>query len=254
MGKYYYLACSLPKISLKIKPDIRSEELKFMLYMNLNKNDLKKVNLFKSFIDINNLKLLWLNQEIDTRGNLNTTQLEDVILTKDVLPDFVFEFLDKYEKKEDRLKYFSFLISNFFKKIICNSKGFINYYFKFEREIRLILCALRAKKLRRDIAYELQFEDFYDDLVAYILAQKDMEQFEAPKEYEKVVNIYKKNVNDPKKLHYDLLEYKFNKIEEYSDSKPFTFDQILSYAELLMIVEDFFKLNFEEGSKKVEKI
>ncbi len=254
MEKYYYLACALPKVSLKSKPEMSFEELKFMLYINFNETDLKKVNIFRNFIDINNLKLLWLNQEIDPRGNLNLAELEDMILIKDFLPDFVFEFIDKYEKKEDRLKHFSFLTSSFFIQVIPEYTGFVNFYFKFERELRLVLSALRAKKLGRDIAYELQFEDLNDDLVAYILAQKDMEYFDPPKEYEVIKNMYKKNIDDPKKLHLDLLEYKFNKIDEYSETSPFTVDQILSYAALLLIVEDFYKLNSEEGNKKVEKL
>jgi hypothetical protein len=254
MEKYYYLACALPKISLKSKPDISFEELKFMLKVNLNKHDLNKINLFRNFIDINNLKLLWLNQEIDPRGNLNVAELEDMILIKEFLPDFVFEYMDRYEKKEDRLRNFSYLITSFFKEVISEDKGFINFYFKFEREMRLIISALRAKKLKRDIAYELQFENFDDEFVAYILAQKDMENFEPPKDYESVRNIYRNNINDPKKLHQDLLEYKFNKIEEYSEKNPFTIDQILSYAALLLIVEDFNKLSIEEGNKKIEKL
>lgn len=254
MKRYYYLACALPKITLKVKPDINFEEIKFMLYVNLNKADLNKFMLFRRFIDITNLRLLWLNQEIDSRGTLNVAQLEDVILIKDVFPDFVFDFLDKYERKEDRLKYFSFLISSFFKEIIFNSSGFLKFYFKFERDMRLIMTAIRAKKLKRDISYELQFEDLHDDLVAYILAQKDMDSFVPPKKYEKIKNIYKKNVSDPKKLHLALLEYKFNKIEMFSERRPFTIDQILAYTALLMIVEDFYKLNTEMGKEKIEKI
>lgn len=254
MEKYYYLACALPKISLRAPLDLNFEELKFMLNINLNDEDKQKFKVFRNFIDINNLKLFWLNQEIDSRGNFNLTELEDMILMKDFLPEFVFEFIDRYEKKEDRIKYFSFLISSFFKEMISQFDGFLNFYFKLERETRLILSAFRAKTLKRDIAYEFQFEDLQDNLVAYILAQKDMANFEPPKEFDELKNIYRRNINDPKKLHLDLLEYKFNKIEEYSKNNPFTIDQILSYVALLIIVEDFYKLSSDEGNIKVEKL
>lgn len=254
MKKYYYLTCALPKISLKSKPDINFEELQFMLNINLSKSDLNKLTTFKYFIDINNLKRLWSNQEIDSRGNLNTTELEDLVLVKEVLPDYVFEFIDKYEKKEDRLKYFSSLISPFFKEMINDSSGFLNFYFKFEREMRLILTALRAKTLKRDISSELQFEDPDEDLIAYILSQKDMENFEPPEEFEILKNLYKKNINDPKKLHTAILEYEFYRIEKYSEKHPFTVDQILSYAALLIIVENFYKLSSEKGNLKIEKL
>lgn len=254
MNKYYYLGCAFPKISLKSKPDINFEELKFMLNINLSEKDLEKIKLFQNYIDINNLKLLWQNQNIDPRGSLNVAQLEDILLIQDVLPLFILDYLDKYETNEERLKFFPFLLSSFFKEIISKSSGFLQFYFNFEREVRLILAALRAKNLKRDILKDLQFEDSQDDLVSYILAQKDLEHFDPPQEYEPIKNIFKKNIDHPRKLHLDLLEYEFDKIEKYSENRPFTIDQILSYTVLLIIVENFFKLSSEEGNIKVEKL
>ena len=254
MQKYYYLATALPSISLKAKPDLSFEELSFMLKVNLSEKDLKKVILFRRFIDITNLRLLWLNKEIDPRGNLNTAQLEDVILIKDVFDDFVFDFLERYEKTEDRLKKFSFLVASFFNEVIFKETGFLQFYFKFEREQRLILTALRAKRLRLDISKELRFEDLSDDFVHYILAQKDADDFDVPSEYKKVKKIYKQNINNPSKMHRELLEYKFYEIEKFSEKKPFTIDQILAYLACLMIIEDFNKLNVDVGIEKLKKV
>jgi hypothetical protein len=254
MKKYFYLGNAFPKITLRAKPDISFEELKLMLEINLSKGDLDKVKILRQYIDITNLRLLWLNKDLDPHGNLNEHDLEDAILTKTELPEFVFDFLDRYESKEDRLKYFSFLMVNFFNMVIKKNKGFLNYYFDLERKIRLILTALRAKKIKRDISFELQFEDFQDDFVAYILAQKDLEGFEPPKEFQKIKNIYIKNIDDPKKMLIDLMEYKFNLIEEYSSDKNFSVDQILAFISLFMIVEDFNKLSDDVGREIVEKL
>ena len=46
-----------------------------------------------------------------------------------------------------------------------------------EREIRLILVALRAKKFGRDLLLELQYEDSDTDFIAQMLAQKDAAQY-----------------------------------------------------------------------------
>ncbi|MFA6118662.1 MAG: DUF2764 family protein [Parachlamydiales bacterium] len=254
MGIYFYLGNAFPRLSLRAKPDISFEELKVMFEINLSKADLKKVKIFRTYIDITNLRLLWLGKEIDPHGNYNERELEDNILTKTNLPYFVFEFLDRYENKEDRLKYFSFLTVNFLNRVIKKNKGFLNFYFDFEKKSRLILTALRAKKLKRDISFELQFEDLTDDFVAYILSQKDSDNIEPPKEYLQIKNIYIKNINEPNKMLYELLEYKFNLIEEFSKDKPFTIDQILSYAALLMIAEDFNKLSIDEGKQIIEKL
>jgi len=252
--KYYYLATALPTISLKAKPDISFEELKFMLQINLRGKDYQKVKLFKKFIDITNLRLLWLNKEIDPRGNLNSAELEDAILIKDFFDDYVFDFLDRYEKTEDRLKYFSFLIASYFNDVKDSQKGFLKFYFNFERKLRLISTALRAKKLNKDILKELQFEDPADEFVAYILAQKDQDSFEPPHEFRRVKKIYKKYLQDPRTLHLKLLEYKFNQIEIFSEQKPFSVEQILSYAALLILVEDYYKLNEDIGREKIKNL
>ncbi|MBN2478858.1 MAG: DUF2764 family protein [Parachlamydiales bacterium] len=254
MNKYYYLGSALCKVSLFSKPDISFEEYKNMLEINLSKSDFEKFTLFQRYIDITNLRLLWLNKEIDPRGNFSSNELEELILTKSVFPQFCLEFLEKYENIQDRLKNFSFLIASFFNMAINENTGFIKFYFKFERELRLILTAIRAKKYKKDFLKELQFEDFHDDFVAFILAQKDQETFEIPKEYEDLKNIFKQNEDDPEKLNTALLEYKFNKIENFLEEKPFTIDQILSFAALLIIAEDYNKLNIEEGFKIAENL
>jgi len=250
--KYYYLSAALPKISLKTKPDISFNELMNMLKINLVERDIKKVGLLRKFVDLNNLKLLWLDKEINPHGNLNTAQLEDEIIIREFLGESVFWYLEKYDNVEDRLNYFSFLIVNFFREVILND-GFLKFYFKLEREIRLILTALRAKKIKRDLLSELQFEDLKDDFVEYILAQIDADTFEPPKEYMPIKNIYKNNLNKPLNMHIELLKYKFDQIENFAEKKPFTIDQILSYTLILMIVEDFFALNLQEGQKIVEE-
>lgn len=254
MEKYFYLGNAFPKITLKTKPDISFEELKLMLEINLSKNDLKKTMKLREYIDITNLRLLWQGFEIDPHGNLNIHELEDAILTKSDLPEFVFDFLDRFENKTDRLKYFSFLLVNFFKSVITKNDNFFNFYFNLERNTRLVMTAFRAKKLKKDISFELQFEDFTDDLVAYIIAAKDQDTFEPPKEYNEIKNIYLKNINDPKKMLIDLLEYKFKVIEEFSSKRPFTIDEVLAYLTNFMITEDFNKLNEDVGKEIIEKL
>jgi hypothetical protein len=81
-----------------------------------------------------------------------------------------------------------------------------------------------------------------------------MEAFEPPFEYTKLKKIYKQHIGDPKAMHLKLLEYKFNKVSIFLEKKPFTIDQVLAYAALLLLVEDFNKLNKELGQEKIEKL
>ncbi|NGX55812.1 MAG: hypothetical protein K1060chlam5_00039 [Candidatus Anoxychlamydiales bacterium] len=254
MFKYYFVITSLPKLSFTQRADIIFDEVIRLLELNLSQSDLNKINAFRTFIDIMNLRKIWQNKEIDHRGNLNENELKDQMLIQDVLYDFVFEYMQKYESSEARLKNFCYLTANFFNYVINNSNGFLKKYFSFIREYRLILTALRAKNLNKDIVKELEFEDLTSNFVEYILAQKDSPELQVPMEYEELKKIYLNNKNDPKNLHFLLLQYQFNEIDKMMDDKPFTIDQILAYFAQLLLIEDYQSLNVEKGKEKLDSL
>jgi hypothetical protein len=254
MNKYYFVITSLPKLLLNQRLDLTFEELIRLFDLNLSKKDFDKIVSFRRFIDILNLKRIWQNKDIDKRGNLNKNELNDHLLLQDLLYDFVFEYMQKYESTENRLKNFSFLTSSFFNKVISESSGFLKKYYSFIRSYRLILTALRCKTLFRDISSELQFENPFDDLTMYLLAQKDMDDIIVPQEFEELKKIYLKNKNNVKKMHLALLEYKLNKIDNLMDKNPFTIDEILAYFTKFLIIEDYQNLNLEKGKEKIEQI
>ena len=80
----------------------------------------------------------------------------------------------------------------FFQEQKKQKNPFLAAYFRLERELRLVLVALRAKEQKRDLEEELKYEDPFDLFVQFILAQKDMETFQPPKEYEEVKVIFEK--------------------------------------------------------------
>ncbi len=254
MNKYYFLGCSLPVITIGERPEISFYEMQGMLKLNLSKGDYQKNIILKSYIDIKNLRLLWEHREIDPRGNLNAKELEDTLLIQDILPEYVYEFLEKYNNNEDRIKNFPQLKAKFFYNEVNQNEGFLHYCFKFERDYRLLLTALRAKRLKKDLSRELQFEDQYDDLIVYLLAQKDADSIEVPDEYSDLKRLYDENVTNPKDLHRVLLEYRFKKMEEMTEFKPFTIDYILGYLAKLMIVEDYASLDENKGKATVESL
>jgi hypothetical protein len=254
MFKYYFVITALPKLSLNQRLDLTFDEVIRLFDLNLSKKDLNKIVAFRTFIDILNLKKNWKDKEIDIRGNLNKNELNDQLLIQDLLYDFVFEYLQKYDSTEIRLKNFSFLTSNFFKTVIKESTGFLKNYFSFIRNYRLILTALRCKTLNRDIAFELQFEDQFDDLTMYLLAQKDMDDIMVPSDFEELKKIYLKNKSDVKKMHLSLLEYKLNEIDNLLDKNPFTIDEILAYFSKFLIIQDYQNLSLEKGKEKLEQI
>ncbi len=81
-------------------PEITFEELIARLEINLSKEDLEKTNVLRRFVDINNIRALLMEEAIDPRGNLNEKELDEALLVHAVLPDYVFDFLDQFEKDD----------------------------------------------------------------------------------------------------------------------------------------------------------
>ena len=153
------------------------------------------------------------------------------------IPDYFSEYLDEYETMEERQKNFPQLLGRYFNEEIVNSTGFLRKLLELERSFRLVLTAIRAKKLHRDIVKEIQYEDPEDDLVALILAQKDALTFEPPEEFYDLAALYEKNFESPLELHRALIVWKFNKILEMEGIDPFSIDKILGYTARLLLVE-----------------
>jgi len=239
MKKYYFLCCFIPYLDWKIKPEISFDELSRILKWHLSDKDKKFLEIFKQYIDIKNIKAFLENLNLDPRGNLDEKSLKQSFLVEDFFPYLVFDFLKKYTNVEDRLKNFSILLSNFLNYQIINVKSsFLHFFFKMEREIRVVLTALRARDLRKDIMEELFFEDYRDPFIHFIFSQKGNENLEIPKEYIPLKELFLKNKDHPKKLEIALLKFKFFKNIEESKKYFFTIDQILGYIANLIIIED----------------
>ncbi len=250
--KYYFVVPSLPPLDLRVRPELSFEELMARLEISLSKKDREKVGVLRRFVDILNIRALLMEEPIDHRGNLSEKELDEALLVHAILPDYVFDFLDQFEKGPDKIRHFSGLLARFFNEEILKHKGFLHKYLTFEREWRLVLLALRAKQLGRDVARELQFEDPTDPLVAHILAQKDSDRYDPPQEYADLKDLIASCAGDPWIEHRVFSEYRFNKIEELAQGKLFEIDQILKFVAQLMILESIFELDAEKGHMILE--
>lgn len=237
--KYYYLISSLPPLSLGVPPEISFQEFREDLELNLTPRDRERVVRLLRTVDLRNLRALWLGMPLDERGNHSTKEFEEELLVRDELPLFLVEYLESYETTEDRLRYFSSLYASFYREIGAIERGFLKTYFSFERNLRLVLTALRAKKGGRNLIRELQFEDPTDPLVASIFASADALDYTPPKEFEDLKAIFVENSPEPDKLEKALLEFRFRTVEEMEEGSHFGIDQILGYLVRLMMVESW---------------
>ena len=217
------------------------------LESTISEKDFEKVKLLRLFVDISNIRALLMEEPVDPRGNLTEKQLDEAIVVQYLLPQYVFDFLSQFEKVSDKIRYFSGLVALFFNQEIPKATGFLKDYLTFERESRLVLLALRAKRLGRDLVRELQFEDPTDPFVAQILSQRDAPQYEPPAQYAELKEIFLSCSGDPWQENRAFILYQFNHIEEISEKEQFTIDRILAYVAQLMLLESLSELDEEKG-------
>lgn len=251
MSQYYFVVSALPPLQLGIKPELSFKELREMVGENLTDRDLRQFDLLLEQIDLYNIKALWLGLPLDDRGTMSGKELEEALLVPGRLPSYITDFVERFETNEDRLRYFSSLFASMYNQ---KREGFLAKNYAFEREVALVLTALRAKKTGRDIVRELQFEDPYDPFVTDILVQKDAPEYTPPMEYEDLKAIFVENSSDPRKLYENILKYRFKKIGEWTENEHFTLDRILAYAARLLIVEKILELSEEESKVAIEKL
>lgn len=251
MNRYYFVATALPSLQFGVIPEITFKELCEYVVMNLTARDLEQFSILLQPIDLYNIKALWLGMPIDDKGNFSAKELEEALLIRDLLPSYLIDFLEIYESTENRLLYFASLYASMYRQ---EFKGFLGLYFVFEREVRLVLTALRAKKTGKDIIRELQFEDPLDPFVAQILAQKDMPDYLPPMEYEDLKTLFMENNSNPRKLSLALMKYRFEKIGEWGENEHFTLDGILAYAARLLILENVAQVDKDKATIAVEEL
>lgn len=254
MSNYYFVGTLLPDLHIEEKPEIGFTEFDRLLHENLSVNDYAKAITFRTYYDILNIRAYWKGEEFDPAGNLDSSDMEEALITRSVFPNYVFEFIDKYENNEERIRHFPLLMSTFFKNEIANATGVFKKFLIIERELRLILVAFRAKVLGRDVVKELQYEDPEDEFVAQIIAQKDSSDYEPPEKYEEMTTLFKRYYDDPIAFQKAYYQYRFQKINELVDVDSFSMDRLLAYMVKLIIVEKWLHLDKKKGLEIVDSM
>lgn len=259
MNEYYFLASLLPPLEIGHVPSLGFTELKTLLDANLSRADRQKVQDFLRLIDFENMRSLWAGEPFDPRGNWTPAQVEQALQdhtwpSREPFAPYLTDFLDKYRSPVERLQHFDLLMIQFFAHEIENENGFLKSYFAFQRELRLVMVGFRAKKMGKNVAEELQYEDASDPIVAQILAQSDAQVYEPPFEYKELKPIFEAYSNSPLEMHKALYEYQFSHIIELWGNQPFTVDRILNYLARLILVERWHELNVQKGIQIVDRI
>ncbi|MCH9610900.1 MAG: hypothetical protein S4CHLAM81_05290 [Chlamydiales bacterium] len=259
MREYYFLAALLPQLEIGHVPTLGVAELKELLQVNVSKEDLALAKRFLRQIDIENFRAFWAKEPLDPRGNLNRDEIEQAIedqmwSEQEPFPDYLVDYLSRYLEENDRISHFHHLLVDYFASEEEENEGFLGEYFAFARQWQLVMVGFRAKKLGKDIAKELQFEDATDPIVAQILAQKDAPNFEPPFEYKELRPIFEEHIESPLRLHQALYAYQFAEIVERWGEAIFTIDRILNYLARLILVERWMELDVQKGISVIDTI
>ncbi len=254
MANYYFLGTILPDLHIDQPPEIKLREYQQLLADNLTTGDYAKARTVMNFYDIYNLLSYWKEEAFDPAGSLSANDLEEALATRTGLPPYIFDYLDKYESREERLRNFSSLLQTFFVEETKKATGFFKECLSMERELRLVLVALRAKKLGKDLLVELQYEDPEDDLIAQMLAFKDASQYEPPEKYKEIKEILAKYEDNPLELEKALIEFRFRRIDELLGMQLFTIDRLLGYLIQLIMLEKWNQLDKEKGKTIINNI
>lgn len=255
MAKYYYVGTILPSLTLEEPPEITFGELDVLYRDNLTHRDYEKVLVIRRFYDLLNIRSLWQEEELDPRGEMDPMELGEALINRYGLPDYVYDFIDRYPKKEDRIHHFPFLLAKFFQSAQKLRDPFLRHYLNFERELRLVMTAFRAKKLGRDLSVEFQYEDPEEDLIAQLLAQQDAKSYEPPEKYKELKYLFEKHGDHPLALQKALDEYRFETIDNLVDlADVFSIERMLAYFSQFLIVEKWFEMDKAKGIQIVDAI
>lgn len=254
MANYYFLGTLLPELHIDETPEISFKEFARLLRDNLSAGDYAKTKIARNYYDIFNLLSYSKDEPLDEFGNLNESDLEEALATNADLPQYIFDYLNKYETKEERQKHFPQLLATFFNEEIKRTSGEFKAYLILERDLRLILTAYRAKKLGRDVLPELQYEDPEDEIVAQILAQKDAPKYELPEKYEDFKPLIEKYYDDPIAIQKAFIEYRFEKMDQMIGIDFFSVNRLIAYMIKLIMIEKWQRLNKQKGLEIVDSM
>jgi hypothetical protein len=254
MTLYYFLGTLLPELKIGEAPEICFDDFLSLLKQNLTARDYAAASLILRFIDIENIRQLWMGRKFEQKGNFDENELTEALLVQVGLSRYILRFLDQFDNISDRLKHFSSLTASFFREEIPGQTGFLKEWLVQERNIRLVLSAYRAKKMGRSLLEEMQHEDPEEPIIADILAQKDGSAYTPPLEFSRVSAIYEKYQDEPLELHKAFLEYRFKMAQEMVHLEVFTIDRIIAYLYQLFLAEQWMKLDEQKGRKIINNI
>lgn len=254
-AQYYYLASSLPLLSLE-QTSHSEQSLSFIKVLKdqLTAADLEIFKWLQYPFDNQNFVHHYIlqNKKFDGRGTLDLVQLKDIQNSK--LPEYLEQFAEKYfdaPRSKSSLEWEQMLWSNFYTAALSSNNTFIKKWYAFELKLKNAQLIFNAKKHEYSYDQQIIFTD--EDMRNDLLHKDFLESFESDyPEIKPLMDIVK--IQDIVKREQELDQLKFDFIEHKIVFDYFSVEQILAYFLKLCLVERWNPLNESKGKIKLNEI
>ncbi len=251
-GNYYCLIAGLPEISPDDKKlSLSVQDLRNYLNDYLTKEEIEVINLF--FYPNDNAQILRLLQKQEADPTLQTvftaSQLEDEINDPMFVPSYIKEYLHDLQKEDreanKRLpevelseRYWDFMLSQ--------KERLVKKYAEFTLNIKNLITALNCRKYHIDIEKEVIGDSYFANQLKTSRA-KDFELSDDYPYVDNVLALFDKDGTAEREYKIDMLYWDF--LDEMTEHKYFTFDNVVAFMLKLMILERWSKMTTEQGKQ-----
>lgn len=267
MSKYYYLVTGLPELTLednKLRYSVADFKKEF--YPELSAEDQKLVDLFYLKFDNENVLSLLKDREavIDERGNytaesilaiLGQIQEEGKILTPNVLPSYLNQFITSYmldsSFTEGKVMVVDRLAAMYYAYAMKCGNDFLSSWFEFNLHVNNILVALTARKFKMEVEPLI----VGDTEVCQALRSSNARDFGLSSEVDYLEQVMKISeitdlVEREKKI--DQLRWKW--MEDKTFFEYFTLERLYVFLLQTDIIERWLTLDKEKGNQMFRNI
>ncbi len=256
--KYYYVVSGLPEISFDTKLPFTLNDM-LDEYQEDLKGEAEHVNLIILNNDLRNLKDMFKEDGGDEKDRhlpsiYSIDELKEIVKVRDGVPEFVVDFLERYESRQDYLNNFHELEKGYFIYGTTSSNEFLSKYFQFELDFRNVISAVRSRGKETDIIkYTAGTGD--EIVLSKVRNNKSLPDFGLSGEakwVEKVISAFDKD--DPLNLEETIDKIRFEQIDDMILSMGFESDVLFAYMIKLQILERWASFDQDKGKKYIRNI
>lgn len=250
MSAHYFLTAILPPLTLDGDLDIDIADLKELVDVNCDVNEVRQLRLFLTLADLHNLNALWSGRPSVVEGNLSRDELNFWQESPLEMPVFLEEFIRKWRSNEEKLKHFDALVLGFFGFAEGRAPpGFLKEWFHMEQAWQVALAAQRASSLGQTEEFSAldQLDPWQSELLNIVHAGPDLSGLQET--LKEALDLYKNSVSRPLELFRQLVLLRFDRINTMVRTySPFAFDVAIAYAARVQLVQRWQAANREKSA------